>query len=181
MPRTTPRTSRLSLCRRIQATVFVVSSSPHPTNAFKLDFPPPPWTPPLRSRSSSGLSPRPPAGSGLGARHGSDDGYHHHADDHPRNAEPPPGTPCPGVSERDGWNQTTNDDDGGGGRRCPGGGVLGKEFDEEVERQRAQEVAAERGRKRGSGKRCKTREKASRSLTRLVHSATAVERISSPS
>ncbi|CAM9193530.1 unnamed protein product [Ectocarpus sp. 12 AP-2014] len=121
-----------------------------------------------RSRSSSGLPPRPPAGSGLGARHGSDDGHHRHDDDHPTNAEPPPGTPCPGASERDGWNQTPTDDDGGGRRRCPGGGVLGKKFDEEVERQRAQEVAAEWGRKRGSGKRCRTREKASRSPTRLV-------------
>ncbi|CBJ29417.1 hypothetical protein Esi_0146_0032 [Ectocarpus siliculosus] len=112
-----------------------------------------------RSRSSSGLSPRRPAGSGLGARNCSDDGHHHYNDDDPRNAEPPPGTPCTGISERDGWNQPPTDDDGGGGGRCPGEGVLGKEFDEEVERQRAQEVAAERGRKRGSGKRCKTREK----------------------
>jgi len=36
---------------------------------------------------------------------------------------------------------------------------LGKEFDEEVERQRAREVAAEWNRKRGSGKRTKTPEK----------------------
>ncbi|CAN0173131.1 unnamed protein product, partial [Ectocarpus fasciculatus] len=122
-----------------------------------------------RSRSSSGLTPRWPAGNGLGTRNGSDDGHPQQNDEDPRNAETPPGTPGTGVSELDGWNQPPTDDEGGGGgRRCPGGGVLGKEFDEEVERQRAQEVAAERGRKRGSGKRCKTREKASGSSTCLV-------------
>lgn len=39
------------------------------------------------------------------------------------------------------------------------GELLGKDFDEEVERQRVKEVAAEWGRKRGSGERTKTREK----------------------
>lgn len=67
-------------------------------------------------------------------------------------------------------------DDGRGstasGEQQGGGGLLGKDFDEEVERQRAREVAAEWSRKRGSGERTKTREK--------VHERSAAGELFSP-
>lgn len=73
------------------------------------------------------------------------------------NNQSPPATPGKESPEADDWHRPTTAGDGTGEAR--GTGLLGKEFDEEVERQRAMEVAAEWGRKRGSGKRTQTREK----------------------
>eukprot|EP00903_Cladosiphon_okamuranus_P018258 g16795.t2 len=73
------------------------------------------------------------------------------------NNQSPPATPGNEPPEADDRHRPTAAGDGEGEAR--GGGLLGKDFDKEVERQRAMEVAAEWRRKRGSGKRTKTREK----------------------
>lgn len=112
------------------------------------------FTPHPRSRSSSGLTSRrgPPSTAASDCGNPRDD-KDHDTNEFGNNNQSPPDTP----DVDDGHRPTSNGEEGGGEPEV--GGLLGKEFDEEVERQRAKEVAAEWGRKRGSGKRTKTREK----------------------
>ena len=115
----------------------------------------------LRSRSSSGLvsQRRPPstAPSDHGSPRDGDSRRDNTTTTEFRNNQSPPGTPGLASPRADGWKRLTAGEGGTG--ITPVGGVLGEEFEEEVERQRAAEVAAEWGRKRGSGKRTKTRER----------------------
>lgn len=115
----------------------------------------------LRSRSSSGLisQRRPPstAPSDHGSPRDGDSRRDNNTTTEFRNNQSPPGTPGLASPRADGWKRLTAGEGGTG--ITPVGGVLGEEFEEEVERQRAAEVAAEWGRKRGSGKRTKTRER----------------------
>lgn len=120
----------------------------------------------IRSRSSSGLTSRrgPPsaAASDFGNPHGDNDRV---TNEFGNNSQSPPDTPpmeSP-TTHDDGHPSTFDGQEGDPNKEKEAepavGELLGKEFDEEVERQRVKEVAAEWGRKRGSGERTKTREK----------------------
>lgn len=112
----------------------------------------------IRSRSSSALtSRRRPPGAAPSDYGNPRDGNDRDDTIEFRNNQSPPDTPSMESPEAEDWHRPTTSEDGAG--EAWGGGLLGKEFDDEVDRQRASEVAAEWGRKRGSGKRTKTREK----------------------
>lgn len=116
-----------------------------------------------RSRSSLGMTSRrslpSTAASDCGnSRDDNDDDINERGN----NNQLPPDTPNIESSPNDDRHRPTSS--GGGevsnsGREEEPVRLLGKGFDEEVERQRAQEVAAEWARKRGSGEKTKTRDK----------------------
>lgn len=113
----------------------------------------------FRSRSSSSLSSRwdaPSTASSEYRRPRIDNGDHNDPTETETHQLPPdkPKLDSPG---RDDWQQVSARGNGTEGRER--GGPLGEEFDAEVERQRAEELAAEWGRKRGSGRITKTHEK----------------------
>ncbi|CAN0153711.1 unnamed protein product [Scytosiphon promiscuus] len=112
-----------------------------------------------RSRSSSSIPSRGNAPSTASSDHRRlRDGGNAKSDVHEAGAHHlPPGTPDLDLSGRHCWQQASANGVGADGSE--GGGPLGKDFDAEVERQRAEELVAERGRKRGSGRITKTHEK----------------------
>lgn len=124
----------------------------------------------IRSRSSSGLISRrgPPrtAASDCGNPRDDDD---HDTNNFGNSNQSPLDTPNVELSTRDDGHRPMSkgkEETSDGAREVSDkkgesvvGGLLGEEFDEEVETQRAKELAAEWGRKRGSGERTKTREK----------------------